>query len=77
MYVGVMTLLAATTTVHEQPMYIGNTSLTWGLGTVLGPIIGGSFSGSLAGWRWAFYIRVLNPLFKHALKVTMPAERIF
>jgi MFS family permease len=28
MYVGVMTLLAATTTIQERPMYIGGTSLT-------------------------------------------------
>ncbi|KAH6665606.1 major facilitator superfamily domain-containing protein [Halenospora varia] len=37
MYVGVMTLLAATTTIHERPIYIGGTGLAWGLGTVLGP----------------------------------------
>lgn len=58
MYVGVMTLLAATTTIHERPMYIGGTGLTWGLGTVLGPIIGGGFSDSSAGWEWAFYINL-------------------
>jgi MFS family permease len=58
MYVGVMTLLAATTTIHERPMYIGGTGLTWGLGTVLGPVTGGGFSDSPAGWRWAFYINL-------------------
>ncbi|CAG8953680.1 hypothetical protein HYFRA_00006569 [Hymenoscyphus fraxineus] len=58
MYVGVMTLLAATTTIHERPMYVGGTGLTWGLGTVLGPIIGGAFVESSAGWRWAFYINL-------------------
>lgn len=58
MYVGVMTLLASTTTMHERPMYVGGTGLTWGLGTVLGPIIGGAFSDSSAGWRWAFYINL-------------------
>jgi MFS family permease len=58
MYVGVMTLLAATTTMHERPMYVGGTGLTWGLGTALGPIIGGAFSDSSAGWRWAFYINL-------------------
>ncbi|KAI9052700.1 hypothetical protein LZ554_002977 [Drepanopeziza brunnea f. sp. 'monogermtubi'] len=58
MYVGVMTLLAATTTIHERPLYVGGTGLTWGLGTVLGPIIGGAFSDSSAGWRWAFYINL-------------------
>ncbi|KAG9233585.1 major facilitator superfamily domain-containing protein [Amylocarpus encephaloides] len=49
MYVGVMTLLAATTTINERPMYIGGTGFTWGLGTVLGPVIGGGFSDSSAG----------------------------
>ena len=50
MYVGVMTLLSVTTTIHERPMYVGGTGLTWGLGTVLGPIIGGAFTDSSAGW---------------------------
>lgn len=59
MYVGVMTLLAATTTMHERPMYVGGTGLTWGLGTVLGPIIGGAFTDSSAGWRFAFYINLM------------------
>ncbi|KAH8653989.1 major facilitator superfamily domain-containing protein [Tricladium varicosporioides] len=58
MYVGVMALLAATTTMHERPIYVGSTGLTWGLGTVLGPIIGGAFTDSSAGWRWAFYINL-------------------
>ena len=58
MYVGVMALLAATTTMHERPIYVGGTGLTWGLGTVLGPVIGGAFTDSSAGWRWAFYINL-------------------
>jgi MFS family permease len=58
MYVGVMALLAATTTMHERPIYVGGTGLTWGLGTVLGPIIGGAFTDGSAGWRWAFYINL-------------------
>lgn len=58
MYCGVMTLLSVTTTEHERPMYIGLTGITWGLGTVLGPIIGGAFTDSSAGWRWAFYINL-------------------
>jgi MFS family permease len=60
MYVGVITLLATTTTIHERPMYIGGTGLTWGLGTVLGPVIGGGFSDSPEGWRWAFYINLYS-----------------
>src|SRR5437588_12600707 len=31
----------------------------WGLGTVLGPVVGGAFAESSATWRWAFYINLL------------------
>ena len=58
MYAGVMTLLSVFTTEHERPMYISLTGITWGSGTVLGPIIGGAFTDSSAGWRWAFYINL-------------------
>ncbi|KAJ2983257.1 hypothetical protein NQ176_g823 [Zarea fungicola] len=59
LYVGVMTLIAVTTSMQERPLYVGATGLTWGLGIVLGPIIGGAFSASKVGWRWAFYINLL------------------
>lgn len=41
MYIGVMTLIAYTTTIKERSIYIGLTGLVWGAGTVLGPVIGG------------------------------------
>ncbi|KAL4795191.1 major facilitator superfamily domain-containing protein [Aspergillus venezuelensis] len=59
LYLGVITLLSASTTLHERPMYIVSTGLTWGLGMVLGPLIGGGFSQSLVGWQWAFYINLV------------------
>ncbi|KAJ5525432.1 MFS drug efflux transporter [Penicillium frequentans] len=59
LYCGVITLLAATTTLQERPMYVASTGMTWGLGMVLGPIVGGGFSQSSVGWRWAFYINLL------------------
>ncbi|KAL6232002.1 hypothetical protein BDW75DRAFT_28948 [Aspergillus navahoensis] len=37
LYIGVMTLPAATATLHERPRYVANTGLTWGLYMVLGP----------------------------------------
>jgi MFS family permease len=58
LYVGVMTLIAVTTTMAERPLYISATGLTWGLGIVLGPVVGGGFSESSVGWRWAFYINL-------------------
>ncbi|KAJ5201513.1 Major facilitator superfamily domain general substrate transporter [Penicillium cinerascens] len=58
LYVGCMTLIAMTTTISERPVYISCTGLSWGLGIVLGPVIGGAFSESSVGWRWAFYINL-------------------
>ncbi|OTA99736.1 hypothetical protein M426DRAFT_268835 [Hypoxylon sp. CI-4A] len=53
MYLGVMTLLSVNTTDRERPG-----GLCWGIGTVLGPVIGGAFVESPATWRWAFYINL-------------------
>lgn len=58
MYVGLMTQLAVTTTIQERPVYVGGAGLVWGVGTVLGPIIGGAFTDSSATWRWSFYINL-------------------
>ncbi|KAK4691486.1 MFS transporter, DHA2 family, glioxin efflux transporter, partial [Lecanoromycetidae sp. Uapishka_2] len=73
MYCGVMTLLSVTTTEHERPMYIALTGITWGLGTVLGPIVGGAFTDSSAGWRWAFYINLcIGAVFSPAFFFYLP-----
>lgn len=58
MYVGLMTQIAALTTIQERPVYVAGAGLVWGVGTVLGPIIGGAFAGSSATWRWSFYINL-------------------
>ncbi|GAM33803.1 hypothetical protein TCE0_013f00969 [Talaromyces pinophilus] len=34
-------------------------ALTWGVGCILGPVVGGEFSVSSATWRWAFYINLV------------------
>lgn len=51
MYIGVMSLFASTTTLQERPIYVASIGLTWGLGTILGPVVGGAFSESSATWR--------------------------
>ncbi|KAK3339652.1 putative MFS drug efflux transporter [Lasiosphaeria hispida] len=58
LYVGVMSLIAVTTTMAERPLYVAGTGFTWGLGIILGPVVGGGFSESAVGWRWAFYINL-------------------
>ena len=58
MYVGLMTQLAVTTTIQERPVHVGGAGLLWGVGTVLDPIIGGTFTDSSATWRWSFYINL-------------------
>ncbi|KAL8935279.1 MAG: hypothetical protein Q9211_004782 [Gyalolechia sp. 1 TL-2023] len=61
MYLGVMTLLSVTTTDKERPVYLSlvtNRGLIFGIGTVIGPVIGGAFAESDATWRWGFYLNL-------------------
>ncbi|KAL2833999.1 efflux pump antibiotic resistance protein [Aspergillus pseudoustus] len=58
-YLGVINMVSALTTEVQRPMYMGLVGLTWGIGTILGPIIGGAFAdNSAATWRWSFYINL-------------------
>nr|QHD56304.1 major facilitator superfamily permease [Curvularia sp. IFB-Z10] len=58
-YVGSLTFFSVVTNPKERPLYISLISPTWGVGTVLGPIVGGGFAESSLGWRWGFYINLL------------------
>ncbi|KAL7945342.1 major facilitator superfamily domain-containing protein [Trichoderma barbatum] len=44
---------------ERRGAYISGISIVWGLGAVLGPVIGGAFSISKATWRWGFYINLV------------------
>ncbi|KAH7127251.1 efflux pump antibiotic resistance protein [Dendryphion nanum] len=57
-YMGTMNMVSALSTGVERPHYLGFVGLTWGIGTILGPIIHGAFTDSPATWRWAFYINL-------------------
>ncbi|KAK2776213.1 hypothetical protein FQN53_002847 [Emmonsiellopsis sp. PD_33] len=59
MYLGTITYIAMTTSPREGPHYMAIAALVWGVGTVLGPIIGGAFAESAATWRWVFYINLV------------------
>ena len=43
---------------RERGRYISGMGVTWGIGAVLGPVVGGAFATSAATWRWAFYINL-------------------
>jgi MFS family permease len=59
MYLGVLNVMSLNTGPKERSIYIAGCALVWGVGCVLGPVIGGSLADSGAGWRWAFYINLL------------------
>jgi len=75
MYLGVIMLLSIFTTPTERPAYFAMLGITFGLGTMLGPIVGGAFADSSATWRWAFYINlVIGGLFAPIYLLYLPSR---
>jgi MFS family permease len=60
MYLGNLNLISINTTMRERPIYMGGVGIVWGAGTILGPVIGGSFADSKATWRWVCLSTILN-----------------
>ena len=58
-YLGGLNHFSALTTRHERGGYLAGTGFIWGLGAILGPVVGGSFADSSATWRWGFYINLI------------------
>ncbi|KAK3313200.1 major facilitator superfamily domain-containing protein [Apodospora peruviana] len=78
MYLGVLNYLSLLTSEKERGLYITATGLFWGVGAVLGPVIGGAFASSSATWRWAFYINLVigaaaAPVYVLAMPTIHPA----
>ncbi|KIW18017.1 hypothetical protein PV08_02304 [Exophiala spinifera] len=68
MYLGALTYISAFTKRSETPLYNALIGLSWGVGSILGPVVGGALSVSSATWRWAFYINlplaaILSPVY--------------
>jgi MFS family permease len=55
----VLNYVSIFTTPRERSTYVGLIGLVWGIGAILGPVIGGAFADSSATWRWAFYINLV------------------
>ncbi|KAF4635034.1 hypothetical protein G7Y89_g3062 [Cudoniella acicularis] len=76
MNTGVNTLYAMNTTERERPMYMALVGLTYGIGTVIGPIVGGAFADSSATWRWGFYINlVIGGAFAPVYLLLLPSSK--
>lgn len=58
-YLGSLQYFTVLTTEKERGFYMSLIGVFWGLGAVLGPVIGGAFAESAATWRWAFYINLV------------------
>lgn len=58
-YLGGLNHFSALCTREEKGSYITGVGFFWGIGTILGPVVGGSFSESSATWRWGFYINLV------------------
>ncbi|KZM20793.1 uncharacterized protein EKO05_0010858 [Ascochyta rabiei] len=58
-YLGSLQYFSVVTTEKERGFYMSLIGVFWGLGAILGPVIGGAFAVSAATWRWAFYINLV------------------
>ncbi|RFN54547.1 major facilitator superfamily domain, general substrate transporter [Fusarium flagelliforme] len=73
MYAGTLTYVAVCTSMEERAAYMAGSTVVWGIGTVLGPVVGGAFAESSATWRWGFYINlVVGALFCPAYLFLFP-----
>jgi MFS family permease len=52
MYSGTLTYISVLCNSQEKPAYLAGSTVVWGIGSVLGPVVGGAFAMSSATWRW-------------------------
>ncbi|KAI8629082.1 MFS general substrate transporter [Xylariaceae sp. FL1651] len=58
-YLGSLNFVTALTVPKERGLYTTLIGFFWGIGAVLGPVVGGAFAVSSATWRWAFYFNLV------------------
>ncbi|KAH9895524.1 major facilitator superfamily domain-containing protein [Xylariomycetidae sp. FL2044] len=78
-YLGGLNHFSALTTRQERGTYLTGIGFVWGVGCILGPVVGGAFSVSSATWRWGFYINLIigaitAPIYLVCLPTIHPAS---
>nr|ART35015.1 putative Major Facilitator Superfamily transporter [Fusarium miscanthi] len=74
MYSGTLTYVSVLTNQQEKPAYLAGSTVVWGVGSVLGPVVGGAFASSSATWRWGFYINLpIGAVFAPAYFLLFPS----
>ncbi|KAL8831081.1 MAG: hypothetical protein Q9191_001062 [Dirinaria sp. TL-2023a] len=67
-YLSIINIFTALTAAEERARCFSYIGFMWGLGTInvtssIGPVIGGAFAATAAGWRWSFYFNLILPWF--------------
>ncbi|KUL81821.1 hypothetical protein ZTR_09062 [Talaromyces verruculosus] len=75
MYSGTLSFVAMLTSLKERPIYMAGSTVIWGIGSVLGLVVGrAAFGDSSATWRWAFYINLpIGAVFAPAYLFLIPS----
>ncbi|GKU06434.1 major facilitator superfamily transporter [Fusarium langsethiae] len=73
MYSGTLTYVSVLSNQKEKPAYLAGSTVVWGVGSVVGPVVGGAFAASSATWRWGFYINLpIGAVFAPAYMILFP-----